>query len=415
MKRLLLWGVIILLMIVALLWWRENRTYNGPVQHVKASEEQISRGQYLVRAADCEACHTGPGRAPFSGGVALDTPFGTIYGTNITPDPDAGIGRWTSDDFYSAITKGVTPSGRHLYPAMPYTSYKEITRKDADDIYAFLMTRSAVTQPAPENQLSFPYNQRMALIGWNMLFLNSAPIKPASIGASEQWLRGQYLSNALGHCGECHSPRGILGQVNQDKPMQGGTLGRILAPDITPEGLSQRGWTPESLSQFIGYGITPQTSAFADMHTVINLSTRYLNNDDKKAMASYLMGDHPPTATQYQAGQGNENGRLIYLNQCAGCHSRDGEGKPHVAVAMKDNSTLRLTDANNLIVSILDGLPAQDFPNGESMQAMPGFAERLSDSDITALVNYLRVTWGGQPENITETQVKALRQSGENK
>lgn len=411
MKRFFIGLMVLILVVVAILWWRENRTYDGPVQTVKVSNEQIERGRYLSKAADCEACHTAAGGAPFAGGVALETPFGTIYGTNITSAPDVGIGRWTSDDFYKALTEGIAPGGRHLYPAMPYTSFKEITRQDSDDMYAYLMTRTPVNQPAPENKMSFPYNQRMALIGWNLLFLDSQPIKASSDGDSALWHRGRYLSNALGHCGECHSPRGLLGQVESDKPMQGGNLGRIIAPDITPTGLAARGWTPAAMNQFLGTGITDQATAFSEMHTVINLSTRFLTDEDRSAISTYLMGDKPPVAVGITVGQSDNNGRLTYLNQCAGCHSLNGEGKPHVAVAMKGNTTLRMADGKNLIVSILDGLPAQNFPNDESMQSMPGFSNRLSDKEIADLANYLRATWGGQAENITEAQVKELRQS----
>lgn len=410
MKRFFLGIIVIAIIAIALLWWRENRIYDGPVQTVKANAEQITRGYYLTKAADCEACHTAAGGAPLAGGVPLDTPFGTLYGTNITPDPDAGIGRWTSDDFYNALTKGIAPGGRHLYPAMPYTSFKEITRQDSDDMYAYLMTRTPVNQSPPENKLPFPYNQRMALIGWNLLFLDDQPIKASSEGNSDLWHRGRYLSNALGHCGECHTPRGVLGQVESDNPMAGGNLGRFIAPDITPDSLAARGWTTTTMNQFLSTGITDKATAFSEMHTVIDLSTRFLTKEDALALTTYLMGDKAPEPAKMTTTQGNNNGRLTYLNQCAGCHSLDGEGKPHVAVAMDGNTTLRQPDARNLIVSILDGLPAQNFPNNESMQSMPGFSHRLSNKEIADLVNYLRATWGGQPEDITEKHVEELRQ-----
>lgn len=143
-KRLALLILLVVIVIIAVLWWRENRHYDGPVQQVTASTEQVARGRYLAQAADCAACHTASGGAPMAGGYPLDTPFGTIYGSNLTPSADQGIGRWTKDDFFLALTQGVAPGGRHLYPAMPYTSYKGMSRQDADDIYAYLMTRPAV-------------------------------------------------------------------------------------------------------------------------------------------------------------------------------------------------------------------------------------------------------------------------------
>ncbi|WP_447875773.1 c-type cytochrome [Serratia fonticola] len=408
-KRLALLIVLIAAIVIAVLWWRENRSYDGPVQQVTASSEQIARGRYLTQAADCAACHTAAGGAPLAGGYPLDTPFGTIYGSNLTPSADQGIGRWTKDDFFLALTQGVAPGGRHLYPAMPYTSYKGISREDADAIYAYLMSRPAVDVAIPANEMPFPFNQRMALIGWNLLFRNSDPLPASSQGNSAEWQRGRYLSDVLGHCGECHTPRGMLGQMELSKPMQGGDLGRFIAPDITPQALAQRGWTPEDLSRFLSTGLAPQGSAFSEMHMVVDLSTRHLTPEDHRALVTYLMGDKPPQPVAAKIGQGSDAGRITYLDQCSACHERDGAGIPHVAVAMRDNATLRQPDGKNLIVSVLDGLPAQQFPGNESMQSMPGFADRLDDAQIAELVNYLRVTWGGLPADITAEQVKALR------
>lgn len=410
-KRLAVLIVLIAAIVIAVLWWRENRSYDGPVQQVTASSEQIARGRYLTQAADCAACHTAAGGAPLAGGYPLDTPFGTIYGSNLTPSADQGIGRWTKDDFFLALTQGVAPGGRHLYPAMPYTSYKGISREDADAIYAYLMSRPAVDVAIPANDMPFPFNQRMALIGWNLLFRNSDPLPASSQGSSAEWQRGRYLSDVLGHCGECHTPRGMLGQMEVNKPMQGGDLGRFIAPDITPQALAQRGWTPEDLSRFLSTGLAPQGSAFSEMHMVVDLSTRHLTPEDHRALVTYLMGDKPPQPVAVKIGQGSDAGRITYLDQCSACHERDGAGIPHVAVAMRDNATLRQPDGKNLIVSVLDGLPAQQFPGNESMQSMPGFADRLDDAQIAELVNYLRVTWGGLPADITAEQVKALRKA----
>ncbi|HBE9178975.1 TPA: c-type cytochrome [Serratia fonticola] len=410
-KRLALLIVLIAAIVIAVLWWRENRSYDGPVQQVTSSSEQIARGRYLTQAADCAACHTAAGGAPLAGGYPLDTPFGTIYGSNLTPSADQGIGRWTKDDFFLALTQGVAPGGRHLYPAMPYTSYKGISREDADAIYAYLMSRPAVDVAIPANDMPFPFNQRMALIGWNLLFRNSDPLPASSQGSSAEWQRGRYLSDVLGHCGECHTPRGMLGQMEVNKPMQGGDLGRFIAPDITPQALAQRGWTPEDLSRFLSTGLAPQGSAFSEMHMVVDLSTRHLTPEDHRALVTYLMGDKPPQPVAAKIGQGSDAGRITYLDQCSACHERDGAGIPHVAVAMRDNATLRQPDGKNLIVSVLDGLPAQQFPGNESMQSMSGFADRLDDAQIAELVNYLRVTWGGLPADITAEQVKALRKA----
>ena len=402
--------VILLLVIVAILWWREHRSNDNPVQKVTATDEQIERGRYAARAADCAACHTVEGGGLFAGGFPMETPFGTVHGSNITPSADHGIGRWTAEDFRRGVRDGVTPTGRHLYPAMPYNSYHLMSDQDLDDIYAYLMTRPAIDVPTPENSLPFPFNQRFLMIGWNLLFQNTDPLPAVSKGDSELWVRGRYLTDVMGHCAECHTPRGMFGQMDLGKQLEGGTLGRFKAADITPEGLAGRGWTPEDLSRFLATGNAPQGSAFSEMHMVVALSTQYLNKNDLKAMTTYLMGDQPPAAKKVAIQPGDGQGKAHYLNLCAGCHGVSGEGKPNVAPSMAGNATIRQPDAINLIASVLDGLPEQSFPGTGHMQSMPGFAGKLNDQQMAELVNYTRTTWGGLPGDIKPAQIGELRE-----
>lgn len=375
---------------------------------------QIARGRYLARAADCAACHTAPDGAPFAGGVKLTSAFGTFYGTNITPDPRHGIGNWSADDFYRALHDGVSPSGQ-LYPAMPYTSYRQMAREDSDALYAYLMSLPPMAVADREPELSFPFNLRFGVWFWKRLFLKDA-LPDASRGQSQEWSRGRYLANALGHCAECHSPRGAFGQLDSARTLAGGALGRVTAPDITPEALAQRGWSGADLQAFLSGGVAPQGSAFGEMHSVVQLSTQYLTRDDLRAMSTYLLGDQPPLALPVQTSAPSADmaplaaGRSVYLAVCAGCHGAEGAGKPHVAVAMRDNSTVRARDPHNLLVSVLDGIDAQDFPGLERMQDMPGFAGTLSNQDIAQLANYLRAQWGGQPADVSADQVRKLRQ-----
>jgi mono/diheme cytochrome c family protein len=191
-----------------------------------SAAEQIARGRYLAKAADCAACHTIPGGAPFAGGVKLASPFGTFYGTNITPDPVHGIGKWSAAQFYKALHDGVAPD-KQLYPAMPYTSYRTMSRADSDAIYAYLMAQKPAAVSNREPDLKFPFNVRFAVMFWNMLFLKDT-LPDASTGSSADWTRGRYLANALGHCAECHTPRGVFGQMNGAKALQGSTLGRVV-------------------------------------------------------------------------------------------------------------------------------------------------------------------------------------------
>jgi mono/diheme cytochrome c family protein len=387
----------------------------GPVQVVRAPAEVVARGKYLAEAADCAACHSAPGGAPFAGGLPMQTGFGTIYATNVTPDPDHGLGRWSAEDFWRALHDGVRRDGQQLYPAMPYTSYRGMTRADADAIYAYIMQLRPMKVANRRTELKFPFNIRLGMLGWNLLFLHNS-LPAVSAGSSPAWQRGRYLVNVLGHCGECHTPRGIVGEMELSRSLTGFALGRVAAPDITPAGLASRGWTAAGLRAYLGRGLARQGSAFSDMHPVIMLSTRNLTAEDLAAVATYLLGDNPPPPAPQpavdpaeSAAAANGAGRMSYVALCAGCHGLDGDGVPNTVVSMRANSTLRLVDPRNLIVAMLDGIGAENFPHRASMQAMPGFSDKLSNAEAAALANYLRVTWGGQKADVTPAAVRALR------
>jgi mono/diheme cytochrome c family protein len=395
-------------LVVANIRWPDN----GPVQTVQATPEQIANGRRLADAADCAACHTATGGAPFAGGVALPTPFGVIHGTNITPDPDHGIGRYTADDFHHALTHGEARGGRQLYPAMPYPSYRRIARADSDAIYAYLMSQPAAAVPNPSNGVGFPFNIRTFVNFWNFLY-RDAEGAPTSQGSSPAWQRGRYLVDVLGHCGDCHSPRGTLGQVDHARALTGNTsLGRFAAPAITPSALAARGWNTAELDAYFSRGIAGPAAASGEMATVVALSTSRLSDDDRAAMIAYLLGDAPPAARTPAVAATDasvEPGSRHYADLCAGCHGGEGQGVPHVAVALAHNSTVLDADAHNLVVTILDGLPEHVYAGGERMQAMPGSARELADADVAALANWLRVRWGDQPASVTAADVHLLR------
>ena len=396
---------------VAVLSACNERSDQTAVPTHETTAEQIVRGGYLAKAADCAACHTMPGGAPFAGGVKLGSPFGTFYGTNITPDAVHGIGKWSAAQFYKGMHDGVAPD-KQLYPAMPYTSYRTMSRADSDAIYAYLMAQKPAAVANRDPELMFPFNVRFAVMFWNILFLKDK-LPDASVGTSADWTRGQYLANALGHCAECHTSRGAFGQMNGARALQGSMLGRVVPPDITPGGLAARGWTGADLQAYLATGISRQGSALGEMHPVVMLSTRHMSQGDLRALSTYLLGDAPLPPAPVQPGSADAAqvaaGRASYVAVCAGCHGREGEGKPHVAVSMQGSSTLRQADPHNLIVAMLDGVVATDFAGTESMQAMPGFAATLSDDELANLANYLRSSWGGQLGNVTAARVKALR------
>jgi len=380
-----------------------------------SDEQVIARGKYLAKAGDCTACHTTKEGAPFAGGVPLDTPFGTIYGTNITPDKEHGIGSWTSADFYSVMHDGIAPN-HPLYPAMPYTSFRAMTREDSDALYAYLQSVRPVAVANVESDIPFPFNMRFLMRGWNLLFLRS-PLPDASEGDSDAWVRGRYLANPLGHCTECHTPRGALGQLVLDETLEGGALGSINAPDITPEGLAARGWTEPALRQFLALGISPHSTAYGEMFEAFHNSTQYLKKEDNKALVVYLSGDKPlapaplPEVRDDASGASmtTGSGRSLYVAMCAGCHGVQGQGKPNVVVALHGNSTVRNADPHNLLHVILAGIQAKSFPDNQGRQEMPGFADVLSDQQVADLANYLRSAWGGQKADVQPAAVAASR------
>jgi mono/diheme cytochrome c family protein len=229
-----------------------NRTGGKTDDAARAADTRpdlVARGKYLAEAADCAACHSAPGGAPFAGGLPMHSGFGTIYATNITPDPDNGIGHWSAEDFWRALHDGVRRDGRHLYPAMPYTSYRGLTRADADAIYAYVMQLRPMKVANRRTELNFPFNIRLEMLGWNLLFLRDS-LPAVSVGNSPAWQRGRYLVNVLGHCGECHTPRGMLGQMQLSRAFAGAALSRVAAPDITPAGLTSRAGRPPAFGHF---------------------------------------------------------------------------------------------------------------------------------------------------------------------
>jgi mono/diheme cytochrome c family protein len=286
-----------------------------------------------------------------------------------------------------------------------------LRREDSDAIYAYLMHQPAVNQANAKNGVHFPANIRTGIHAWNLLFAG-ADARSASQGATPAWQRGRYLVETLGHCGECHSPRGALGQIDRDRPLAGNSeLGRFAAPDLRPQGLAARGWNAATLRQYLATGVSPHAVASDEMLNVVNLSTSRLGTPDLAAMTTYLLGDKPPApkSTAAMAAADDASAQRNYFNLCAGCHGRDGEGVPNVAVSLRGNSSMRDADPHNLIVAILDGLPEHDFPGLARMQDMPGFAADLDDTQVAGLATWLRQRYGGQPAVIEAVAVGKLR------
>lgn len=380
-------------------------------------KELSKRGAYVAVAADCFACHTAKGGAPWAGGLPFQTPFGTIYATNISPDKDNGIGSWTRAEFHRAVRDGVGKQG-HLYPAMPYASYRKMTPEDVDAVYAYLMTREPMKVENKKNELNFPFNIRQTLAVWNLVNLSS-DVSRADPARSPVWNRGRYLTDALAHCGECHTPRNVLQGLRQDAHLQGSVIEAAHAPDITRNGLERMGFTPPVLATFMKSGLSAQGAMTGQMFEVVHFSTQYMTPDDLNALSAYLFdlddvskGQAPaPSPPISVAPELTVSAKPTYLALCSGCHGAEGQGIPHVVVPLATNATLRLSSARNLVRAVVDGIPAQRFPGLERMQPMPGFGHQLDDRSLADLVNWMRQTWGNQESKLTAEDVRKLREN----
>jgi mono/diheme cytochrome c family protein len=380
-----------------------------------------ARGKYLATAGNCVSCHTTEQGQPYAGGRAFQTPFGTLFSTNITPDAETGIGKWSEQDLLRALREGVSPEGTHLYPAFPYTAYTKMSDADIAALYAYLKTIEPAKSPAPENQLKFPFSQRWALGFWKTLYLDAGEYKPDTTQSAE-WNRGAYLVEALGHCGACHSPRGLLGGQSADEAMTGGEYtDRVRggehrewsAPNLTSSQNGLAAWPVEEIASYLKTGRNSFTETLGPMNEVIMNSTRHLSDEDTRAMAVYLKGlaanpgkTGAPTPESVLA-----EGSALYDVHCGTCHLPTGLG------GQAEDSGARLAgsplvQANNpasLINIIMYGPERPDPPLPHRWKKMPAFAEKLTDDEIAAIASFVRNTWGNKGGQVIAKDVETQR------
>lgn len=383
----------------------------SPEQKQKLSD----RGLQVFRAADCAACHSSPTTgAELAGGMAMVTPMGTLYGTNISPSREHGIGKWSADDLYRAVARGMAPGRKNLYPAMPYASYHDITRADVDALWVWLQAQPAVEAPNRKPDMNFPFSVRPGLALWNAL---ERPAGEPATEAANTLDRGAYLVNTLGHCGECHTPRTSSFAMDLKQSLAGNVIEGAYAPDLRPKAMAARGWSEQDLVQFLRTGLSPQGVMTMGMFPVLQHSSAHMAEADLKAMAAYLMqGEKPesrPPVAEAPQTQVFANGERVYIGLCAGCHGIDGQGQPHSSLRLDTNTTAMFPTPLNLVRVIREGLPERDLAHGERMQAMPGFADQLSHEDMADLVNYMRVRWGRQKGDVTPAQVADVIRTAE--
>lgn len=391
--------------------------------------ELIKRGEYLARAADCTACHTAPGGAAFGGGYPVNTPFGVIYGTNISADKQFGIGNWSDDEFVAAVRDGIGKDGGQLYPAMPYDAFTKMTRDDVLAIKAYLLSLPAVPQATPKTDLSFPFNQRWGMRFWKWVNFDRGELKPDP-AQSAQWNQGRYLVEALAHCGTCHTPRNLTMGMDTGKAFAGGDLGAWTAYNITPDKNAGIGnWSQQDLVGYLKTGNAPgRASASGPMAEAVEHSLQYLPETDLQAIAVYLRSvpaiadaqqsrprDSWGNATQdYLDRRGNGNspqdGAALFNGNCATCHGAAGGGIGkgfHAYPSLFNHGSTGAAEGNNLVSVILGGVH-RDMQQGEIL--MPSFASELSDSQIAQLSNYVSKQFGNPAAaNVSAEQVQKLR------
>ena len=379
----------------------------------------IANGEYLARAGDCIACHTAPGGKPFAGGLAMATPFGTLYTSNITPDPETGIGKWTVDQFYTMMHTGRSEDGGLLYPAMPFASYTKVTRADSDAIFAYLKSVPAVKLANRSHELQFPYNNRSLILGWRTLYFSEGEFK-LDQAKSADWNRGAYLVQGLGHCTMCHTAINSLGGSSESQAFEGGLIPmqNWYAPSLTANkeaGLGE--WSIKDISDLLRTGVSARGAVYGPMAEVVYDSLQYLNDDDTRAMAVYLksLGVGSPLQPANSAIPSPEGsllltlGKSVYTSQCASCHGDGGLGQPPDYPPLAANPSIQMTSSVNPVRMVLNGGYPPGTAGNPMPHGMPPFAQVLSDDEVAAVVTYIRKSWGNRGTAVTARDANFLR------
>ena len=394
----------------------------------KVTQETLQRGEYVARLSDCAACHTAPGDQEYAGGLAMQTPFGAIYSTNITPDKTTGIGNYTLEEFGNAVKHGVRKDGAPLYPAMPYASYTLMPDDDIAAMYAYFMQSVPAIQK--ENGTStFPWiiSMRWPVAYWQMLF---APIRnfENNTQLTELQNHGAYIVEGPGHCGACHTPRGIAYQekaLSNDKSdlfLSGALIDGWRAKSLRGEGQGLKTWSEDEIVEFLKTGRTDKVAAFGAMADVVEHSSQYWTEKDLKATASYLKTLSPApnkslelatkkdtTTDLLLSGQFmNDPGAVLYVENCNICHRMDGEGVPRIFPALNQNTAITAQNAQSVIQVTLEGGKMPNTPADRMAFAMPGF-NHLSDDETALVINFIRNSWNNVAPEISAQDVAEIR------
>ncbi|MGZ5847852.1 MAG: c-type cytochrome [Ramlibacter sp.] len=407
---------------LAVVGWVLHANYGGESEVAGGAPASASaeRGAYLVRLGNCMACHTDRGGAAWAGGRAIDTPFGTVYASNLTPDPEHGLGRWSAADFWRALHHGRSRDGRLLYPAFPYPNYTEVTREDSDAMFAYLRTVPAVRRANMPHQLRWPYSTQAALAVWRALYFRSGEYRPEP-AQSAQWNRGAYLVRGLGHCSACHTARNALGASSDMMDLSGGLIPmqNWYAPSLASDAEAGVGhWPLDDTVRLLRTGTTGAATVLGPMAEVVQSSTQHLTAQDAQAMATFLQAlpaSQPaaapaPAAAVQVSARTAERGARVYRQQCAQCHGEHGEGVRGAYPPLAGNRAVILPVTANLVQVVLGGgFPPATEGNPRPF-GMPPYVMLLDDADVAAVLTHIRTSWGNQAAPVTEFDV--IRQRG---
>jgi mono/diheme cytochrome c family protein len=379
-----------------------------------ASADLIARGQYLTRAADCQACHSAPGGLPFAGGRAFVLPFGVLYSPNITPDQATGIAGYSDADWIHMLHAGVGRGGKHLYPAMPYASYTGISDADALAIKAYLMSLPPVPSQVPANRINFPFNQRWGMFFWNLVNNPDARFQPDP-NQSATYNRGAYLVESLGHCGECHTPRNFMMAVKSSKQLAGAKTEGWIAYNLTSDktaGLG--GWSDAQLEQYLSTGHAGgRGPASGPMAEAVEDSLQYMTPDDIHAIVVYLRGVKPqpdgsPAVTQGDAPvmASDTAGAQLFEDACEGCHLPNGTGRQSAWAALGGSQSTGDVAGTNIVQVLTNGT---NIETSQGVMFMHPFTGAYTDNELAALGNYTISQFGFRQGQITAAQIHAQR------
>lgn len=393
---------------------RDESPMADVAEELVATPQQVERGAYLARAGNCAACHTARGGQPYAGGRGIETPFGTVYSSNLTPDMQTGLGGWSKAHFWRAMHNGRSKDGRLLYPAFPYPDYTQVTREDSDAIFAFLRSLAPVRQPNLAHALRFPYNSAPALALWRALYFEPGVYR-AEPAQSAEWNRGSYLVRGLGHCNACHTSRNVFGGTSESLELSGGLIPmqNWYAPSLASSreaGVAD--WGIEDVVSLLKAGLSPRGSVMGPMAEVVYSSTQYLSDADLRALAVFLKALPQVESAKREARihPGSPlRGAKLYEQHCAQCHGDQGQGAVGAYPALAGNRAVTMNSPANVIRVVMSGGFLPSTAGNPRPYGMPPFVHVLSEAEVATVASYIRGAWGNAAAPVSPLEVARYR------